>query len=248
MNVKPLLPVTAALVTAGLAAWLASPPSARAQGRQASVLDGVYSEAQAARGKDLFGEKCSECHEGTEPAGPELIGSAFVDNWREDTLDGLFGFIRTNMPQAEPGSLKEAQYLDIVAFILQNNNYKSGTKDLTADATKNILVVGESGPQPLPANAAVRVTGCFSGNGGNWQLSKASDPGRARETDSIPDAEVQAAAGKSGTKTFHLRNLDNVDGFKPDAGAGHGVVLKGVLNKDNINVLAVKILPATCTP
>jgi cytochrome c5 len=248
MNTKSILPISAILLFAGAAAWLASSSPARAQGRSGSVLDGVFSAAQAARGKALFGEKCSECHEGTEPSGPELIGSKFIDDWREDTLDGLFTFIRTNMPQDAQGSLTEAQYIDILAYVLLDNNYKSGAKDLTADATKNILVVGESGPQPLPPNSAVRVTGCFSGSGNTGQLSKAGDPGRTRETDTITDAELKAAESKTGGKSFQLRNLDNVDGFKPASGAGHNVVLKGVLDKDRINVLAVKTLPSTCTP
>ena len=65
MTMKPIFSI-AVLLYASAVVWLASPSPARAQGRQASVLDGVYSEAQAKRGQDEFGEKCSECHEGTE--------------------------------------------------------------------------------------------------------------------------------------------------------------------------------------
>ena len=248
MNMKPLLSTTAALLFAGAASWLASPPPARAQGRQASVLDGVYSEAQATRGKEQYGEKCSECHEGAEPNGPELMGSTFVDNWREDTLDGLYNFMKTRMPQDAQGSLTDAQYIDILGYVLQLNNYKSGAKDLTPDATKNILMVGENGPQPLPPNVSVRVNGCFSGTGDAGKLTKAADPNRARETDSVSDADLKAAEGKSGTHAFQLRNLDNVDGLKPAAVAGRNVVVKGVLDKDRINVLSMKALPSTCTP
>jgi mono/diheme cytochrome c family protein len=247
MNMK-LLSITAVLLFGGAAAWLTLPSPARAQGRQASVLDGVYSEAQATRGKEQYGEKCSECHEGAEPNGPELMGSTFVDNWREDTLDGLYTFIKTRMPQDAQGSLSDAQYIDILAYLLQLNNYKTGAKDLTAEATKNILMVGENGPQPLPANSSVRVTGCFSGAGDAWKLTKAADPNRARETDSVTDADLKASEGKSGTHAYQLRNLDSVEGLKPAAAAGHNAVVKGVLDKDRINVLSMKALPATCTP
>ncbi len=247
MNMKPILFFSAALF-ATAALWLAAPPPALAQGKQATVLDGVYSEAQATRGKDLYGEKCAMCHEGAEPDGPPLSSSTFIDNWREDTLDTLFTFIRTRMPRDDQGSLTEAQYLDIVASILQTNNFKSGAKDLTADATKNYLVVGENGPQALPANSTVRLTGCFAGSGDNWQLAKAGEPSRTRESNEISDAEIKAATGKSGSKSFRLRNLDNAEGFKPESGAGHNVVLKGVLGKDAINVTAAKVLPSTCTP
>jgi len=247
MTMKPIFSI-AVLLYASAVVWLASPSPARAQGRQASVLDGVYSEAQAKRGQDEFGEKCSECHEGTEPSGPELSGSKFIDNWREDTLDGFFSFVKTNMPQDAAGSLSEAQYLDIVAWILKNNNYKSGPKDLTADATKSILVVGESGPAPLPPNTSIRVTGCFSGTSDAWKLSKAADPNRARETDTVTDADLRSAEGKSGNRSFTLRNLENVDGLKPASAAGHNAVVKGVLDKDRINVLALKALTSACTP
>src|SRR5918995_1622518 len=76
--------------TWGLAAGLAQAPT--------SVLDGVYTAAQAARGEAAYLTHCIKCHEGLEADGPELAGRAFIDRWREDRLESLFAFIRTTMP------------------------------------------------------------------------------------------------------------------------------------------------------
>src|SRR4051812_45300858 len=77
-----------------------------------TVLDGVFTAAQADRGDAVYNEKCATCHEGADVDGPPLTGMPFVDRWREDTLDGLFEFITTRMPQTAPGSLPESTYLD----------------------------------------------------------------------------------------------------------------------------------------
>src|SRR3954463_3140802 len=69
-----------------------------------TVLDGVFTAAQAERGSAGFSEKCAPCHEGADVEGPPLTGTPFIERWREDTLDGLFEFIKTRMPQTAPGS------------------------------------------------------------------------------------------------------------------------------------------------
>src|SRR5262245_48489949 len=81
----------------------------------ATVLGGVYTAAQAARGEAAYSISCIECHEGSDADGPELKGKAFLDRWREDTLQPLFTFIKTTMPGNNPGSLDERVYADIIA-------------------------------------------------------------------------------------------------------------------------------------
>src|SRR3954471_16338866 len=107
-----------------------------------TVLDGVFTAAQAERGSGVFSEKCATCHEGADVDGPPLTGTPFIERWREDTLDGLFDFIRTRMPQTAPGSLPPAAYVDIVAYLLQANDYPAGGRELTPDLLRSTLLVG----------------------------------------------------------------------------------------------------------
>src|SRR5271169_2086912 len=99
-----------------LSAALTCGPAALAQAAKTrTVLDGVYSDAQAARGAALFGAKCAGCHEGADVDGPPLELDPFVERWREDSLQPLFTFLKTKMPQDAPGSLTEANYLDLLS-------------------------------------------------------------------------------------------------------------------------------------
>src|SRR5262245_35330806 len=68
--------------------------------RDKTVLDGVYSDAQAERGRSLYTTHCSVCHgsalEGV--SAPSLTGNRFVERWREGSLDNVYNFIRQTMP------------------------------------------------------------------------------------------------------------------------------------------------------
>src|SRR5436853_2791474 len=85
-----------------------------------NILNGVFTDAQAARGDAVFAEKCARCHEGADVDGPPLTGDPFIDRWREDSLEPLYIFIKTKMPQNAPGSLDAATALDVVAFLLKH--------------------------------------------------------------------------------------------------------------------------------
>src|SRR5215472_15327596 len=71
-----------------------------AQAASQTVLDGVYSDTQAARGHDFYTSVCGSCH-GVALDGvsaPPLTGNRFIERWREGMLDGLYDFIRKTMP------------------------------------------------------------------------------------------------------------------------------------------------------
>ena len=46
------------------------------------------------------------------------------------SLGEFYTQMRTTMPQESPGSLTEGQYLDILAYILEQNDYPAGGADL----------------------------------------------------------------------------------------------------------------------
>ena len=102
-----------------------------------SVKDGVYSKAQAGRGGVTYKQSCYICHGETATggdSGPALSGENFMDNWKGRTLADLFEKISTTMPASDPGSLKPEQYGDLIAFLLAENGFPAGQKDLEREA------------------------------------------------------------------------------------------------------------------
>jgi mono/diheme cytochrome c family protein len=221
---------------------------------QKTALDGVYTEAQAARGEMQFQERCANCHVGTCTDGPPLFGPQFLDRWREDSLESLYTKVSRDMPHDAPGSLPEKTYLDILGYILHNNRFPAGASELSPNAVKATRLVGLDGPKPLPSNALVQGVGCLeSGPNNTWNLMKVAELSRTHNGDEITPAETKAAASAAmGTQTFRLPNAASYrPEFKPETWAGHKVFVKGVLarqsNGDRINLTAMETIAASCT-
>jgi mono/diheme cytochrome c family protein len=122
--------------------------SLRAQPR--TVKDGVYTDAQAMRGKAIFDLRCALCHgemlEGA--AGPPLAGDVFLGPRGSQPLSDLFDKINATMPADAPGTLEPQQVADLVAFILQANRFPTGKTEL-APATallKQIAIAATNPP------------------------------------------------------------------------------------------------------
>lgn len=96
-----------------------APPAVR------STLAGVYTEAQAARGRDTFAGMCQSCHTPSTHTGP-----VFLSHWGGRPLWDLFDFIRQNMPQSDPGSLSPAEYAQVLAWVLKLNGMPPGAREL----------------------------------------------------------------------------------------------------------------------
>jgi quinoprotein glucose dehydrogenase len=109
------------------AAWLAGMAVAIAAQAPRTVNDGVFTDAQATRGKQAFEKNCTMCHETSR-----FTGDEFVKHWSGKPLAGLFETVSTTMPEDNPGSLKAQEYGDIVAYFLQLNQYPSGAQELAA--------------------------------------------------------------------------------------------------------------------
>lgn len=220
-----------------------------------TVLDGTYSDAQAARGKTAYTTHCAACHgdalEGV--SAPPLTGSRFLERWREGTLDGIYGFIRERMPFGKaPGStrISDGEYLDIVTYLLKLNGYPAGPSDLTLDRAGKIMLVGKNGPQPVPDGSLVVAIGCLSQRDGNWILSNAAEPARTR-SESATATELKSSSEKPlGTLTFRLADLDAVPDFAPAAHEGHKMHAKGYLvrqtNAERIHLSSIEMLSAAC--
>jgi mono/diheme cytochrome c family protein len=102
-----------------------------------TVWSGVYSDAQAKRGADVYTNKCASCHgpdlTGVDTA-PALSGADFNTNWNDLTLNDLFERIHVSMPGDNPGSLSRQEVADVMAFILSRGNFPPGETDLPTQA------------------------------------------------------------------------------------------------------------------
>jgi mono/diheme cytochrome c family protein len=102
-----------------------------------TVQDGIYSDAQAARGQAVYARRCASCHgdalKGAQA--PPLANEGFIANWRAEPLAALAAKIRNTMPLDAPGSLTPQETADLVAVVLKSNAFPAGRTELaSADA------------------------------------------------------------------------------------------------------------------
>ena len=103
---------------------------------------GAYTAAQAKDGAVIFTTKCLVCH-GAQlqgKVGPALAGPAFIASYDGQTADDIRDFIATEMPLPAPGSLKPAEVLAVLSYILQRNNYPAGDTPLTEALSKSVKI------------------------------------------------------------------------------------------------------------
>lgn len=112
--------------TLGLTGGTALPPAVLAALREQEVADGgikllaeetgrqLTPAEQIATGESVFGERCASCHV-SGGAGPvlDLIALAKYGSALE-----LFAYTRRTMPPGAPGSLSEADYWAVTAYML----------------------------------------------------------------------------------------------------------------------------------
>jgi mono/diheme cytochrome c family protein len=200
----------------------------RAQEPQRSVLDGVYTEAQANRGAAAYDTACAGCHRAdlSGNSGPALREQRFAQQYAGKDLKTLFTKIATTMPRNAAGSLADSVNLDIVAHVLKENGFPAGSRELTAEALEAIGVVPGRPKPPPPVGdfSYVEVVGCLTaGPERTWMLTRASEPVVA-----VPSAPVPAAAldRPAGTETFRL--LDAM-AYAPDDHKGQTMYVRGLL-------------------
>jgi mono/diheme cytochrome c family protein len=250
------------LKTRGVAAFIfvvICAPRVHAQPQVAveTVLDGVYSDAQATRGEASYTASCAGCHgdalEGV--SAPQLTGERFIERWREAMLDLIYDFIRERMPPRRgTGSdpIPDSDYSDILAYILNVNGYQPGTNELTRNRVTSVMLVGMNGPQPVPDGSLVITVGCLSEtNENSWVLLNATEPVRTRTSTTSSSEELNISSQKSlGILTFRLATLGAVPEFAPLDHRGHKIQAKGYLvrqpNAERINLSSIQAIDSTC--
>lgn len=102
---------------------------------------GVYTAAQAERGKKVFEAKCTTCHDTAR-----FTGEMFIDPWAGKPLKDVWDIASGTMPEDNPGSLPQQDYADILAYFLQLNAFPTGEAELKPDAAAMATIKIEKKP------------------------------------------------------------------------------------------------------
>lgn len=97
----------------------------------------TYTSGQAARGKVAYGRHCAACHANDLRGlahGSPLVGIGFTGSWGQRTAAQLFEFTRQQMPPGAGGSISDADYLAILAYLLDVNGHGPGDTELVANS------------------------------------------------------------------------------------------------------------------
>ena len=97
-----------------------------------NIFDGVYTVEQAERGKKLYTEFCATCHGakgGGGPGAPAMTGSA-MNNREGTTMFDLFEYLVAAMPPDNPGYLRDREYTDVLAYVLELHGAPAGDAEL----------------------------------------------------------------------------------------------------------------------
>jgi mono/diheme cytochrome c family protein len=259
----PFFRVGATVVRGGMSAALAlcfvtvvvagaraqAPAPASGPSGKPTVWDGVFTAAQADRGKSHFSQHCATCHgeDLTGGEGKPLIGDPFWTDWRETTVDYLLTRISTAMPLSDQGrdagTLSAETYVDLVAYILSRNEFPTGPRELTRASSNGVQIIRKDGPGALPATTLARVLGCLAPRGANreWTLTNGTEPIRILDASAAADTGVPLGQRQYPLK-FVLKPLDKFVGYR--------MVVTGLLlgdgGADGLNVSTIDPLAATC--
>ena len=207
-----------------------------------TVWDGVYTEAQAARGMMAFGQSCSGCHSLATGGKSPLVSDPFWKSFAQKPVADLLEYVSVNMPNGTPGSLSESTYADIVALILKSNGVPAGTTELGRNTIAGVQIVPKDGNTELPADAYVRVVGCLARSGADWVVTSATTPERAERVAPSGEDATKPLGSRTMPLKFVVTHLDSL--------AGSRVAVSGLLigadGADGINVTTVNRVAPKC--
>ena len=138
-----MIAVATSAVALGRRADAQTDTAAHRAGAATTTMSGIYTDAQATRGQDVYVGGCRGCH---TPA--SHTGATFATYWLHKPVADLFTFIFTSMPQNDPGSLDAHDVADLVAYLLKLNHMPAGATELPPDTTalRQILIDTTSNP------------------------------------------------------------------------------------------------------
>jgi len=134
--IRPIPFVTGSALAVMLSAAVAS-----GQAPTKTTNSGVYTAAQAERGKNTFEAKCTACHDTAR-----FTGDVFLDVWDGKPLKDVWDIASGTMPEDNPGSLQQQEYGDIIAFFLSLNQFPTGDTELKGEGTAMAAIKIEKKP------------------------------------------------------------------------------------------------------
>ncbi len=159
-----------------------------------SSLPAVFTGADAARGKTVYTAECAVCHGGRLHDGTAvpLVGRAFLQKWSHPlvTLDDLFYSTQTTMPKNRGNALTTADYIAVIAYVMEQNGYPSGAQSQLATQEQRrsvrLATTGQAGPPDF-----------LPGSGGLKPATTSPD-----------QRELTAAAANAGAWLYHTQNYN----------------------------------------
>ena len=100
-----------------------------------TTRDGVFTAAQADRGKRVYDSFCASCH-------PAEFYETRLLAWQDATVGELLEALSATMPSESPGALATSQYVDVIAYVLSITGSRAGDRELTAANAASVRIVG----------------------------------------------------------------------------------------------------------
>jgi mono/diheme cytochrome c family protein len=98
-----------------------------------STKDGVFTSAQAERGKQIYEKSCKNCH-------PAEFYTERLQRWDNKSVDALFEAVSTTMPADNVGSLATSEYVDVLSYVFSITGSPAGGTELTADNMDTVKI------------------------------------------------------------------------------------------------------------
>lgn len=106
-----------------------------------TTRDGVFTPGQAERGKQVYHQFCSSCHQVD-------FYETKLAAWQDASVGELFAALSATMPSANPGGLTSAEYLDVLAYIFSITGSPAGNEELSLRNMGAVQIVAPAADAP----------------------------------------------------------------------------------------------------
>ena len=136
------------VITGSFVAWIGAlafgSTAAGFTPQKSTTNDGIYTKAQADGAKKQYDKICADCHAFTvaakkKPKDLPLGDEPFFETWTGRQLSEMISLIALTMPNDGSAVVTDADAVDLVAYILQQNGYPAGSKPLTKETASAVV-------------------------------------------------------------------------------------------------------------